>query len=212
MPGTLTPTELERQEYDRYLGVFYVLGSLVTAASAVYLAASAFGGVEPAPAYYPFITIGAAMLSTFCPGLFRGEKYPKFDDSAPDRIISIAAKKRAILVAFTLYLISITALTFWTGGAKASPFASMVPFTASLCVYVAKRRGTKLFVGVVTWLSYVLVSFWHFDPEKQLVVQSLLDFEFFLEVITVATVVLISAFLSKLNIEPGKEPVTAPVH
>lgn len=140
------------KEYSAYLGVFFFLG-VVLAALAIYqtiIGSSLFR--------FRWIAWTGSAATPLLSAACGFDKVPIIDHTS-----SLKTKKVALLVSFTIYVVTAAALTCWGGGARASTYSNLLLLTAALSTYVAKQPWTKFTVALLAGSAYVLTSVYYFD-------------------------------------------------
>ena len=190
-------TAREMARFNLYLGVFSILSSLLTVFGLIELLLAYKEFNPTSPVDYPVIAISTSLAAALVSLYFARPEHLGFSEDSNPRELTLRQKSAGLIIAFTAYIVGLTTLTAWTGGAKASPYAALVLLTASLSAYVAQKAWTKAFVGVLAILSYALVSCWFFNRTTEQVFFAWPGWPLGHELIVVCIVVVISGFTSR---------------
>lgn len=181
--------KLDKERFDFYLGIFAMLSSLIAAFGLIELLLAATGINPTSPVYYPIVVIPTCLLAAGMSLYFRSQTHVRSSEDNRPQELTARQKFIGLVIAAMTYLVGLTALTAWTGGVKASPYAAFVLLTASFGAYLARKWWTRAFVGVLVVFSYALVSCWFFDRTTAQVVFGWPDWRYAHELAIVVIVV-----------------------
>ena len=199
-----------RTEFDEYLGFFVFLG-VILFVCAVVEAALIYGDRKhldsTPPVAYPILIALGCILTVYLPSIFTGKTYSfPWDRILPNPNVSAQSKRQSLLIVFTVYLVTLSLLASWGGGATQSPYGNLLILTASLTAYVAKQWYTKTFVGSLTVFAYMAATMVYFS-KQQWKVEWLSEWPWGYFVIIVVVVFISVVSSTTIKAHNGDEPI-----